>query len=155
MRFLKKIRVLVIVAPFLMIGNSFADEASDAVELLKQSFKCPKKADMIGHSIDAYVGDERTFSLKTNRSDGVALGGGRGSVTLTFTADYEKLASAIHYSRIYISLSCKGKAKCIHQTSTDEPDIYSNGIGGIDLCDADTAANIKLAIDTLIRLSSK
>jgi hypothetical protein len=158
---------LAVTALLFVTDASLAGDAADAVELLRQSFKCAKKIEPSGqHVIYAYIGSEGMFSLSMNIS---YVSNGVRNYSSTYTADFDKLASAplSPSAPDTIGLNCKESLKCIQITLmggligywsqiSNRPCLMPTaGHCGFTLCDAETAANAKLAIDTLIRLNSK
>jgi hypothetical protein len=69
-----------------LIGGTLANEAQDAVELLRLSSQCPQKVSALGnHEIAVYTGDQHRFSVRVERSLGKGL-----RDTYTLVADFDK-----------------------------------------------------------------
>jgi hypothetical protein len=144
----------------------FAGDAEDAVELLAATLKCPikpYKSDewMIGDS------DDPTFVHEINKWSGSAnqlridenVEFGEGPVDRTHVANFSDLESAdTSIDRdaappvSVVSISCTKKAKCIKLVSGNR-EHWAYDYIKFHVCDSETAANARLAIDTLIKLA--
>jgi hypothetical protein len=163
-------KVLVAMAVLLFIANtSLAGEAEDAVELLKLSFKCPRRA-VLGapwHHISRYIGDSKTFSMIVNARLQVKYPV-MVETTTTTTGKYRdlKIEACSWCGTQELGLVCR-KERCLQVIkvynrsvgfgNNDKNDHKVVRSGDNDtvayLCDRETLENVKLAVGLLILLN--
>ena len=165
-----------------------ADEAQDAVELLKISMQCPLKtqtkvlydykltpdkthvfkqttATYVSHAECKYLGDQHRLRIEY-----LVAGGDHPELPSTngYAGDYSQLESptivaensfdpdVIDGGAMIVDVKCIGDAKCFdhdYHHGDFTPNFPPMPHAPIRVCDAETAAHVKMAIDILIRLN--
>ena len=125
----------------------------DAEDLLKESFKCPMKnftAVSPANNIYKYTGNTRLFRVTTNT---VTTSGSRSweySTEVSFNFADSDLGS-VESDQEGVTIACAGGKPCMTNNPQGEDQLRDQTT--LTLCDAETAGNVKLAIDTLVKLS--
>jgi hypothetical protein len=146
------------------ISPSFADDTAQAIELIALSFKCAVPAyEPKGEYNDyvklmeqyEYIGDQNQFRVRMNQ---VAVttsirGTEKSESIIEFKAKYSELESVI-IDGLDVTLRCKGGKECIVSSRVPEDQFNRNNDWFEDMsfrvCDADTASNVKAALEFLI-----
>jgi hypothetical protein len=154
---------LILLAPAIC----FADDGQDAVDLLTYSLKCANKAisehgngdDHFSHTINKYTGSKSQLRIETESK----LDGSPEIIRETITANFAALEKADYFNSPFevfidgapvrnVEFFCSKNVDCI-QSKGNSGAASSDRDHTISVCDAETAAHVKLAIETLIRLN--
>jgi len=134
--------------------------------LLKQSLKCPLSVQQIKKwgGVATYTGDAHAYRVDSKYVYNVEseyaypTGGEPHLITTARISDFASVSLG-GVNNDYINVSCKGNKHCFQTiTVSSNLDYKSVDNGSVDyylLCDSETAANVKAALDTLIRMNRK